>query len=121
MANMGRPPKDVDERLLVELARIHCTHEEIASILGISPDTLTRRFAEVIKAARDEGKMSLRRKMWQLALDGNTTMLVWISKNELGYSDKSEQRQTIEVKALPPEEVNQVLLADPFDKPEGSR
>lgn len=94
---MARPRKPVDEALLRKLAVIHCNQEEMASVLGVSVDTLQRRFAAQIKDGRAEGKMSLRRKMWEMALGGNVSLLIWLSKNELGMSDKVEQKQ--EVKA----------------------
>ena len=94
---MARPRKEVNVELLEELAKLHCTQEEMASILKVSVDTLQRRFAAHIKEARDHGKMSLRRKMWELALSGDRTLLIWLSKNELGMSDKVEEKQ--EVKA----------------------
>lgn len=112
---MARPRKKIDEALLHKLAAIHCNQEEMCSILGISTDTLQRRFAAQVKAARNEGKMSLRRKMWQMALDGNTTLLIWLSKNELGYSDRLEQKQ--EVKAEVKETVYTCEFAGLPDKP----
>lgn len=111
---MARPLKPVDENLLRKLAAIHCNQEEMASVLGVSVDTLHRRFAEQIKDARNEGKMSLRRKMWELALGGNVTILIWLSKNELGMSDKIEQKQDLQVKTLTPKEIETVLSNDPF-------
>lgn len=115
---MARPPKPVDENLLRKLAAIHCNQEEMASVLNISVDTLHRRFAEQIKNARNEGKMSLRRKMWELALSGNVTILIWLSKNELGMTDKVEQKQNIETKVLTPKEIEKVLSNDPFINPQ---
>lgn len=117
--DMARPRKEVDEILLKKLALIHCNQEEMSSILGISVDTLHRRFAEQVKAARNEGKMSLRRKMWEMALNGNVTILIWLSKNELGMTDKVEQKTDIkaEFKPLDPKEIQKVLANDPFLKP----
>lgn len=92
---MARPPKPVDENLLRKLAAIHCNQDEMASVLGVSVDTLQRRFAAQIKDARNEGKMSLRRKMWEMALNGNVSLLIWLSKNELGMTDKVEEKKEI--------------------------
>lgn len=91
----------------------------MASVLGISVDTLHRRFADQIKDARNEGKMSLRRKMWEMALGGNVTILIWLSKNELGMTDKVEQKTDIkaEFKPLDPKEIQKVLASDPFLNP----
>ncbi len=85
----GRKLKDVDEDLLVELATIQCTDQEIANVLKISLDCLARRFKDKVKSAREAGKSSLRRVMWKKAVyDENTTMMIWMSKNILGYSEK---------------------------------
>lgn len=95
---MARPRKMIDESLLRKLAVIHCNQEEMASVLGVSVDTLQRRYAAQIKEGRAEGKMSLRRKMWEMALNGNVALLIWLSKNELGMSDKVEQKQEVQAK-----------------------
>lgn len=85
----GRKQREIDEKLLVELATIQCTDREIANILNISTDLLHRRFRATIKNAREAGKSSLRRVMWKKAVyDENTTMMIWMSKNILGFSEK---------------------------------
>lgn len=84
----------IDEVLLVNLAKIHCSLEEMASCLNCSVDTLTRRYADVIKRAQDEGKKGLRRKMFELALNGDKVMLIWLSKQHLGMSDKTYTEAT---------------------------
>jgi AraC-like DNA-binding protein len=75
---------------LDQLARIHCTYEEIAAVLGCSTDTLARRFAERIEKGREEGKMSLRRVQFRAALLGSTTMMIWLGKQHLGQADQSK-------------------------------
>lgn len=87
---MGRPQIEIDEKLVEKLASIHCTMEEIASIVGCSVDTLERRFAELIKTAKDKGRSSLRRHQWEAAQKGNTTMLIWLGKQLLGQKDISK-------------------------------
>lgn len=88
---MGRPRKEVDMALVGRLAEIQCTEEEIASVLAISVDTLTRQptFAEVYKTAKEKGKSSLRRIQWKLA-ENNTAMAIWLGKQYLGQTDKVE-------------------------------
>ena len=99
----GRPQKPIDLRQLQVLCEIQCTDEEIAAVLDISVDTLTRRkknkeFMEVMKAGRAQGKESLRRKQWETAMGGNTALLIFLGKQYLGQSDKMEQSVT----ELPP-------------------
>jgi len=95
----------IDYKTLDKLCEIHCTGEECASILDIDYDTLNRRlkeegyfgFTEYFKKKSATGKMSLRRKQIEVALEGNTTMLVWMGKQHLGQSDKVEQEIKAEV------------------------
>jgi hypothetical protein len=86
---MARPQKEIDEKLVKKLAAIHCTMEEIAAVCECSVDTLERRFAEVIKDAKQQGKASLRRYLFALA-EKNPTILIWLSKQYLGMKDKNE-------------------------------
>ena len=85
---MARPKKQVDVELLEKLASIQCTNEELSNMVGVSIDTLLRRYATLIKKARDNGKKSLRRMQWEAAQKGNVTMLIWLGKQYLGQKDK---------------------------------
>ena len=102
----GRPTISVNWEEVNRLCAIQCTAEEIASVLAISVDTLSRRcvtdhkisFAEYIKKNSGEGKTSLRRAQFRLALNGNATMLVWLGKQYLGQTDKQEVTSSIDVR-----------------------
>ncbi len=87
---MARPKKQIDPEQVRQLAAFNCSHAEIASVLGCSPDTLERRFAVVIKEGREQGKSSLKRAQFKAALGGNTTMLIWLGKVVLGQIERSE-------------------------------
>ena len=84
---MGRPLKEIDEKTLRALARVQCTYKEMANEFGCSVDTLENRFSEVIEAERDIGKMSLRRKQYEVAMDGSVPMLTWLGRCWLGQKD----------------------------------
>ena len=93
---MGRrgPQKTlVDPVRLLALAQIHCTHGEMAAVLGMSLRTFQERLEEhpelhdIINKGRDEGKASLRRAQWKSALSGDRTMMIWLGKNHLGQRD----------------------------------
>ena len=86
----GRPRLEIDETMLLNLAKIHCTNEEMASVLGCSADTLERNYAGTIKRGKDDGKKSLRRKLFELAEKGNLGALIWLSKQHLGMKDVVE-------------------------------
>jgi len=90
----GRHKLDIDPASVFELAKIHCTAEEIASVLKCHRDTIYARFSDVLRAGHEEGQMSLKRKMHEKAMSGDTQMLIWLSKQRLGYKDKQPEEAT---------------------------
>lgn len=100
-----------------KLASLMCTDEEIASVLGVCVDTLTNRnngktFSEYKKRGQETGKASLRRWQFDTARRGNATMQIFLGKNYLGQSDKTEVETsgtdnniTINVTAATPEDI----------------
>ena len=110
----GRPRVDLDEIKadgwdILEANAVWATAEYCADKLGISADTLDRRlkekygfgFAEYKKKVKEPMRINLRKKQYDVAMQGSHAMLIWLGKNELGQSDKNEVEQTnrnIEVK-----------------------
>lgn len=86
---MARPKLKIDEEQVVKLAAINCSYAEMGAVLNCSPDTLERRFAEAIEKGRHTGKMSLKRKQYEMAMNGNVVMLIWLGKQLLGQKDIS--------------------------------
>lgn len=84
----GRPKVNLDVDLIKKLASIHCTKAEIASIVGCHVDTLYARYSDILRAGDEEGKMSLKRKMHEVAMHGDVKMLIWLSKQRLGYKER---------------------------------
>ena len=103
-----KPLHQLDYKKLDAMCAIHCTGEECAAILGISYDTLNRAlkrdgnkgFADYFKQKGASGKMSLRRKQYDHAMGGNSTMLIWLGKQWLGQSDKVDQSDVEEAQPL---------------------
>jgi hypothetical protein len=114
---MARPKKKIDGDLVKKLASIQCTMIEIAAVVGCSVDTLERRYADIIKEGKENGKMSLRRKQYEVAMTGNTGMLVWLGKQYLGQSDKVEEKVEQAVK----QEVTYVAEWGGVSEPAGNK
>ena len=97
---MAPPKLKIDWDQFDKLCAIKCTRDEIANILEISHDTLERAckrdkqcsYASYYEKKASKGVASLRRRQYQLAQDGNVTMLIWLGKQYLGQSDKLEQK-----------------------------
>lgn len=83
-------------------AKIHCTGEEIAAMMGVNYETLDRRIkeekqmltVEYLKKHASTGKASLRRMQWKSAEAGSVPMLIWLGKQNLGQTDKQETQLT---------------------------
>lgn len=76
-------------------ASIHCTRDEAAHIIGVSPRTF-RRFLKTYEVAEAEwkrgrglGRASLRRRQYQVAMAGDPQMLKWLGKQK-GWLGQSE-------------------------------
>lgn len=84
----GRKPMPIDEKLLYKLAQTMLPVTSIATILECSTDTLEKRFYGILQAGRENRRVSLVQKMWHQALfEKDTKMMIWLSKQHLGYRD----------------------------------
>ena len=93
----GRPEKEFSQQIFEGLCRIQCLLKEICGVMQLSEDTIERRckdlYGKTFKEAYEElsagGKMSLRRYQFKMA-ETNPTMAIWLGKQYLNQSDKSE-------------------------------
>lgn len=90
---------DIDLSELEELMRLHpsladtaywfkCSMETIETTIKKNYDTTFHVFREQ-RAVKT--RTAITRKMIQMAVDGNEKMMIWYSKNRMGWSDKVEQ------------------------------
>lgn len=99
---MGRPKIVIDWDQFEKLCAMQCTLEEISAWFKCSEDTIERAckrehgvtFADYFKQKRSGGRISLRRKQFEVAMSGNVTMLIFLGKQYLEQSDKVETVQS---------------------------
>lgn len=93
---MGRPKKPINYELVLDLASIFCTQDEIANIIGVSKRTLLRddTFVTTYQKGIDNAKSSLRRTQFNLAKKGNATMAIWLGKQ---YLQQKEPKQEFDI------------------------
>ncbi len=93
----GRPKAIIDWREVGKMLEAGCTAVGIAETIGIDVDTLYNRckddnkmdFSTFRQQKKAKGEDMLREVQFNEALAGNTSMLIWLGKNRLGQSDKS--------------------------------
>lgn len=110
----GAPKKPIDYKKLDAMCAIQCTGEECAAILDVSYEHLNNQlkkdgnggFLDYFKQKSANGKMSLRRKQFDLASSGNPTMLIWLGKQWLGQAEKQEIDNTSSDGSMSPKNFN---------------
>lgn len=103
----GRPTIKLSKDLVMSLAKIGCTLDEIAGVCRCSVSTLERNYDKVIKEGWEDMKCSLKRAQYQKAVvEGNPTMLIWLGKQYLG------QRDNIGIGNIPDDEGFVLILPD---------
>ena len=95
---MSRPERDISKaevKRIEDLALKGCQTKTIESITGIPETTLRRRFGELLHKKRAERKEIL---LDRINADESTTMLIFRAKNDLGWTDKTEQTVKADIK-----------------------
>jgi hypothetical protein len=95
---MPRPLIKIDWADFDKLCGIQCTLSDLASWFDCSEDTIERAvkrekklgFADYYSQKAGKGKISLRRKQWDLAMKGDKTMLIWLGKQYLGQNERMQ-------------------------------
>lgn len=115
----GRKKKIIDWEIVKRLCEINCTLSEVASFLRCSVSTVERRlkedknisFSDFFDMYAGFGRMSIRRMQFKLALQGNTTMLIFLGKQYLGQRDNPDPKNDDNTKKAA-EELNEILTSD---------
>ena len=103
---MPRKKLNINWQLVEDLATKHCTGTEIAATLGVHPNTLYLKveekykcgFSEFLNQKKENGRQLLKKAMFEQALEGDKTVLIWLSKNYLGFTDTQKIEQKTEIK-----------------------
>lgn len=88
----GRPACEIDEMKVFEMASYDCTVEEIAAHFRCSVPTIYERFSETLRIGKQAGRQKLRQNMERKACEGgpgDTSLLIWLSKQRLGYRERA--------------------------------
>lgn len=118
---MGRKKIEIDWAEVDKYLQYQCDGVGISGLLGICPHTLYRAcerdnkvsFAKYSAQKKSEGKELLRAKQMELALKGDKTLLVWLGKQYLDQSDKSQStiKEVDEFEGKTIEEINAEIEA----------
>lgn len=96
---------ELDWKKVDELLEAGCEGTQVAAFFGIHEDTFYNRVKEKHKVGfsayraqkRARGDSKLLTKQFEVAMDGDRTMLVWLGKNRLTQTDKQDLNHSGEI------------------------
>lgn len=114
---MSRTAIPLDTNELEKLCSLQCTQDEIASWFGVTRRTIEKRvaseetfehsrvvdgikytssmtFKQIMDRGYAQGRISLRRRQFQIAEAGSTAMAIFLGKNFLGQRDQHSFEHT---------------------------
>jgi hypothetical protein len=102
----GRKFIPIDWKRVEKLITSGCSGVQVAAILGIDTDTLYNRcksefgvyFSAYSAPFKEICNSLLQQKQVEVALKGNTTMLVWLGKNRLDQKDDPKSHEEFDSK-----------------------
>ena len=115
---MGRPRKEIKQKEFENLCGIQCTKLEICAFFDVTDKTLESwckrtyhaGFSEVFSQKRGMGKISLRRKQWQLA-EKSASMAIWLGKQYLNQRDNVDVTVS-DAKGIALDELEKMVMED---------
>lgn len=87
---MARPRKVLDPKKIEAMASVGCTPEEIASLLDASPRTIRGRFCRPYQKGHDKLCHTIKRKLYQMTLDGNVAAMIFAAKVYCGLRENPD-------------------------------
>jgi hypothetical protein len=89
----GRPPHLANETTrnkVFMLSTVGTRHEDIATVLGISADTLTKYYHDELAKGRIEANASVAETLFKQAKEGNTTAMIFWLKSRAKWKETSQ-------------------------------
>lgn len=85
----GRKHVKLDETALSEIAlESGATDNRLALYFGVDPKTMTANYSKLLAQKRAERKIAIARAQYRRAIRGDSTLLIWLGKVELGQTDR---------------------------------
>lgn len=90
---VGRPvhlPDATTRNKVFMLSSVGTRHEDIATVLSISADTLTKYYKEELDKGRIEANASVAETLFKQAKEGNTTAMIFWLKSRAKWKESTQ-------------------------------
>jgi len=97
--NAGRmpfEPKDAERKQVEALSGYGLPIEQIAMLIrdGIDADTLRKHFSSELVSGKSKANAQIGRTLFQKAMGGDTTAMIWWSKTQMRWSETQKHELT---------------------------
>ena len=75
------------EQLVKQMAAVGITHEQIAKVIKISVDTLTRKYKDILETARTEANTAVGGALFKNCMAGNVAAQIFWMKTRAGWRE----------------------------------
>jgi len=92
-SKVGRPrhlANETTRNKVFMLSTVGTRHEDIATVLGISADTLTKYYHDELAKGRIEANASVAETLFKQAKEGNTTAMIFWLKSRAKWKETSQ-------------------------------
>ena len=87
-------PTDESRKLVETSSGLGLPHESIAALLGIDDKTLRKYYREELDIGKAKANGQIAKTLYQKALAGDTTSLIWWTKSQMRWSETVKQEVT---------------------------
>lgn len=97
----------INKRKAAEYLKIGLSVNELAKLYGVDNKTIKRRLSKELQKRENEEKIEFQEKkkrlidkQFEVAMEGNAIMLIWLGKNWLKQTDKVESENDINIRII---------------------
>ena len=94
MAQEPHSPNENTRRTVEAMIAGGIPQEDVALVIGIDAKTLRKHYREELDTAAAKANAMVAKTLYQKAIGGDTTSLIWWTKGRMGWSEKKENTLT---------------------------
>lgn len=87
-------PSDEQRRLVESTSGLGLPHEQIAALIGIDDKTLRKHYRKELDEGKAKASSQVAKTLYNKALAGDTTALIWWTKSQMKWSETVKQEVT---------------------------
>ena len=87
-------PSDEQRRLVESTSGLGLPHEQIAALIGIDDKTLRKHYRTELDEGKAKASSQIAKTLYNKALGGDTTALIWWTKSQMRWSETVKQEVT---------------------------